>query len=180
MFHWEKAACAPRQPPSPPAILVGFGLSNDERAGLTRSWGPAFRIARRAGLASLPHGGELLGPAHVRDVVAELGPTRLGHGVRASEDPALLDEVVAAGISLEVCPASNVSLGVYRRAADVPLTLLLEHGAQVALGADDPLLFRSRLTDQYAIARSLGLDDAALAALARGSIRASQIGRAHV
>ena len=73
---------------------------------------------------------------------------------RSSEDPALLDEVVAAGISLEVCPASNVSLGVYRRAADVPLTLLLEHGAQVALGADDPLLFRSRLTDQYAIARS--------------------------
>ena len=156
-----------------PGTVVGFGLSNDERAGLTCSWGPAFRIARRAGLASLPHGGELLGPAHVRDVVAELGPTRLGHGVRASEDPALLDEVVAAGISLEVCPASNVSLGVYRRAADVPLTLLLEHGAQVALGADDPLLFRSRLTDQYAIARSLGLDDAALAALARGSIRAS-------
>ena len=156
-----------------PGTVVGFGLSNDERAGLTRSWGPAFRIARRAGLASLPHGGELLGPAHVRDVVAELGPTRLGHGVRASEDPALLDEVVAAGISLEVCPASNVSLGVYRRAADVPLALLLEHGAQVALGADDPLLFRSRLTDQYAIARSLGLDDAALADLARGSIRAS-------
>ena len=152
-----------------PGTVVGFGLSNDERAGLTRSWGPAFRIARRAGLASLPHGGELLGPAHVRDVVAELGPTR----VRASEDPALLDEVVAAGISLEVCPASNVSLGVYRRAADVPLALLLEHGAQVALGADDPLLFRSRLTDQYAIARSLGLDDAALADLARGSIRAS-------
>ena len=59
---------------------------------------------------------------------------------------------------------SNVSLGVYRRAADVPLALLLEHGAQVALGADDPLLFCLCLTDQYAIARSLGLDDAALAA----------------
>ena len=96
-----------------PGTVVGFGLSNDERAGETASWGPAFRIARRAGLASLPHGGELLGPAHVRDVVDALGPTRLGHGVRTSEDPALLDEVVARGISLEVCPASNVSLGVY-------------------------------------------------------------------
>ena len=125
-----------------------------------------------AGLASLPHGGELLGPEHVRDVVAALGPTRLGHGVRTSEDPALLDSVVAAGISLEVCPASNVCLGVYRTPEDVPLVVLLEHGAQVALGADDPLLFQSRLIDQYEIARRLGLDDVALAELARGSIRA--------
>ncbi|MDU0863869.1 adenosine deaminase [Actinomyces urogenitalis] len=156
-----------------PGTVVGFGLSNDERAGRTASWGPAFRIAQRAGLASLPHGGELLGPSHVRDVVSALGPTRLGHGVRTAEDPALLDEIVRRGISLEVCPASNVSLGVYHEAADVPLPTLLAHGAQVALGADDPLLFHSRLTDQYEIARSLGLGDAALAELARGSIRAS-------
>ncbi|WP_172191417.1 adenosine deaminase [Actinomyces faecalis] len=156
-----------------PGTVVGFGLSNDERAGDTASWGPAFGIARRAGLASLPHGGELLGPSHVRDVVSALGPTRLGHGVRTAEDPALLDEVVARGISLEVCPASNVSLGVYHEPADVPLPTLLDHGAQVALSADDPLLFHSRLTDQYEIARGLGLDDAALAELARGSIRAS-------
>lgn len=156
-----------------PGTVVGFGLSNDERAGQTTSWGPAFRIARRAGLASLPHGGELLGPSHVRDVVSALGPTRLGHGVRTAEDPVLLDEIVARGISLEVCPASNVSLGVYHEPTDVPLPTLLAHGAQVALGADDPLLFHSRLTDQYEIARGLGLDDAALAELARGSIRAS-------
>jgi adenosine deaminase len=155
-----------------PGTVIGFGLSNDERAGRTDSWAPAFAIARRAGLASLPHGGELLGPEHVRDVVETLEPTRLGHGVRASEDPALLDAVVAAGISLEVCPASNVCLGVYRTPEDVPLVVLLEHGAQVALGADDPLLFQSRLIDQYEIARRLGLDDVALAELARGSIRA--------
>ncbi|WP_196717303.1 adenosine deaminase [Actinomyces trachealis] len=153
--------------------VVGFGLSNDERAGDTASWGPAFAIARRAGLASLPHGGELLGPTHVREVVSALGPTRLGHGVRLSEDPALLDAVVDSGISLEVCPASNVCLGVYHEPGDVPLGTLLEHGAQVALGADDPLLFQSRLVDQYAIARAQGMDDAALAGLARGSIRAS-------
>ena len=156
-----------------PGTVVGFGLSNDERSGVTSSWEPAFAIARRAGLASLPHGGELLGPDHVRDVVTHLGPTRLGHGVRTAEDPALLDAVVEGGVSLEVCPASNVCLGVYHEAGDVPLSTLLEHGAQVALGADDPLLFHSRLTDQYRIARDLGLDDAALADLARGSIRAS-------
>lgn len=153
--------------------VIGFGLSNDERAGDTASWGPAFSIARRGGLAAMPHAGELLGPEHVRDVVDALGPTRLGHGVRTSEDPALLDRVVAAGISLEVCPASNVCLGVYHEPANVPLHALLEHGAQVALGADDPLLFQSRLVDQYAIARDQGLDDGALAELARGSIRAS-------
>ena len=167
------ARLASRYAGDAPGTVVGFGLSNDERAGRTGSWGPAFAIARRAGLASLPHGGELLGPEHVRDVVTALGPTRLGHGVRASEDPELLDAVVAAGISLEVCPASNVCLGVYRAADDVPLATLLEHGAQVALGADDPLLFQTRLTDQYEIARRLGLDDDALAELARGSIRAS-------
>ncbi|MCR2052438.1 adenosine deaminase [Actinomyces bowdenii] len=156
-----------------PGSVVGFGLSNDERAGQTASWGPAFAIARRGGLACVPHGGELLGPEHVREVVRALGPTRLGHGVRTGEDPALLAEVVDQGISLEVCPASNVGLGVYPCAQQVPLPALLAHGAQVALGADDPLLFQSRLVDQYEIARSLGCDDAALAELARGSIRAS-------
>ena len=167
------ARLAARHAGGGPGQVVGFGLSNDERAGETSAFAPAFAIARRAGLASLPHGGELLGPKHVRDVVAALRPRRLGHGVRASEDPALLDEIVAAGISLEVCPASNVCLGVYHRTGDVPLGALIEHGAQVALGADDPLLFSSRLTDQYEIARSQGLDDAALADLARSSIRAS-------
>lgn len=156
-----------------PGEVVGFGLSNDERAGQTSSWGRAFAIARRGGLASVPHGGELLGSDHLREVVAVLGPTRLGHGVRASEDPALLDEIVAAGISLEVCPASNVSLGVYHSTDNVPLRALVNHGAQIALSADDPLLFQSRLINQYEIAQTLGCDDAELAELARGSIRAS-------
>jgi len=75
--------------------VIGFGLSNDERAGQTSSWERAFAIARRGGLASMPHGGELLGPDHLREVVSALGPTRLGHGVRAGEDPALLDALPA-------------------------------------------------------------------------------------
>ena len=93
--------------------------------------------------------------------------------MRAGEDPELLDAIVASGISLEVCPASNVSLGVYHSAGDVPLRTLMSHGAQIALGADDPLLFQSRLVNQYEIARTLGCDDAELAELARASIRAS-------
>lgn len=157
-----------------PGQVVGFGLSNDERRGQTSEFAPAFRIARHAGLAGVPHGGELLGPEHVRDVVAHLKPARLGHGVRSAEDPDLLARIIDAGIALEVCPASNVSLGVYHDAADVPLRTLVEAGARVALGADDPLLFLSRLNDQYRIAREdHGLDDAALAALARSSIEVS-------
>ena len=70
-----------------PGTVVGFGLSNDERAGLTCSWGPAFRIARRAGLALLSHGRELLGPAHVRDVVGDPG---------AEPEPAV--EITALGV----------------------------------------------------------------------------------
>jgi adenosine deaminase len=158
-----------------PGEVVGFGLSNDERRGETSEFAPAFAIARRAGLASVPHGGELLGPAHVEDVVEHLHPDRVGHGVRSGEDPRVLDRVVEDGIALEVCPASNVSLGVYGSAGDVPLRTLVEAGARVALGADDPLLFRSRLVAQYESARrDHGFSDDELADLARASIRASR------
>jgi len=162
-----------------PGEVVGFGLSNDERRGTTADFAEAFAIARRAGLASVPHGGELLGPAHVEEVVGHLHPDRLGHGVRSAEDPRLLDRIVAAGVALEICPASNVSLGVYADDAQVPLRALVDSGATIALGADDPLLFGSRLVAQYQVARDVhGFSDDELAELARGSIRASRAGSA--
>ena len=167
------ARLAARHAGSGPGDVVGFGLSNDEWAGDTAAWEGAFRIARNAGLPGVPHGGELRGPDHVRAVVAALHPSRLGHGVRATEDPRLVDSLVEAGIAFEVCPSSNVHLGVFPGLADVPLRPLVNAGATVALGADDPLLFRTRLNDQYAIARNLGFSDAELADLARSSIRAS-------
>ena len=82
---------------------------------------PAFRIAERAGLLLVPHGGELRGPDHVRQCLDGLGAHRLGHGVRGVEDPALLDRLVESGVALEVCPVSNVSLGVYSDLTSVPL-----------------------------------------------------------
>jgi adenosine deaminase len=157
-----------------PGEVVGFGLSNDERRGSTAEFGRAFAIARRAGLRAVPHGGELLGPAHVDEVLDHLHPDRLGHGVRSAEDPRVLERVVAHDVALEVCPASNVSLGVYASAGDVPLRTLVAAGARVALGADDPLLFGSRLAAQYEIARRYhGFTDEELAELARQSIRGS-------
>ncbi|TDE00935.1 adenosine deaminase [Jiangella asiatica] len=154
--------------------VVGFGLSNDERRGVISEFAPAFTIANRADLLSVPHGGELRGPDSAQACLDDLGAHRLGHGIRSAEDPALLDRIAAAGVTLEVCPASNVSLGVYATAADVPLRAVWSAGARVALGADDPLLFGSRLLDQYETARLVhGFEDAELAGLARGSIEGS-------
>ena len=155
--------------------VVGFGLSNDERRGVTAEFAPAFRIAERAGLASVPHAGELLGAPAVAETLADLRPDRLGHGVRSAEDPRVLATVVDAGVGLEVCPGSNVSLGVFPTAEAVPLRRLYEAGAAVALGADDPLLFGSRLVDQYVSARDdHGFSDAELADLARASWQVSR------
>ena len=155
--------------------VVGFGLSNDERRGRTADFGPAFAIASRAGLVSAPHAGELAGPGSVRTALDTLGAQRIGHGVRSVEDPALLDRLAAAGVTLEVCPASNVRLGVFRDLAAVPLRALHDAGVPMALGADDPLLFGSRLLEQYETARTVhGFSDVELAELARASVRASR------
>lgn len=154
--------------------VVGFGLSNDERRGVLTEFTRAFRIASRSGLLAAPHGGELCGPDSVRGCLDQLGAARLGHGVRSVEDRSLLGRIAERGVTLEVCPASNVALGVYRKPGDVPLRTLLDAGARVALGADDPLLFGSRLLDQYETARSVhGIADHELAALARASIEDS-------
>ncbi len=154
--------------------VIGFGLSNDERRGDTAAFGPAFAIAERAGLALVPHGGELRGPAHITQCLDHLHPQRLGHGVRASESTAVLDRLADEGVALEVCPTSNVSLGVYSTLEEVPVRTLTAAGIDVALGADDPLLFGSRLAGQYAVLRAAqNFTDAELAELARMSIRRS-------
>jgi adenosine deaminase len=154
--------------------VVGFGLSNDERRGEALAFAKAFGIARSAGLLLTPHGGELRGPESVWSCLDALGASRIGHGVRSVEDPMLVAHLADAGITLEICPRSNVALGVYPDIASVPLRALYEAGIPVALGADDPLLFGSRLLDQYEAARNVhGFTDPELAELARMSVRGS-------
>ncbi|MGW8379187.1 adenosine deaminase [Streptomyces sp. ODS28] len=154
--------------------IVGFGLSNDERRGFARDFDRAFTIAREGGLLAAPHGGELNGPGSVRDCLDDLCAQRVGHGVRAVEDPRVLSRLAESGVTCEVCPASNVALGVYDKQEDVPLRKLWDAGVPMALGADDPLLFGSRLAAQYEIARAAhGFTDGELAELARQSVRAS-------
>jgi adenosine deaminase len=154
--------------------VTGFGLSNDERRGPAHDFAAAFRIAERGGLLLVPHGGELAGPASVTACLDDLRADRIGHGIRATEDPAVVKRLAAEGITCEVCPTSNVALGVAPSPAQVPLRPLVEAGVPVALGADDPLLFGPRLAAQYEIARHAhGFSDAELAALARTSVLSS-------
>ena len=103
----------------------------------------------------------------------ELHADRIGHGVRAAADPALVKRLAADEVTLEICPASNVALGVAPGPSQVPLRRLFEAGVPIALGADDPLLFGSRLVAQYEIARyAHGFTDPELADLARMSVGA--------
>ena len=154
--------------------VVGFGLSNDERAGRPDEFAKAFRIARAGGLVAVPHAGELLGAPAVARTVEELQPARIGHGVRAVEDPAVVRLLADRGIACEVCPASNVALGVFAGHESVPLRPLEDAGVPVVLAADDPLLFGAGLLEQYAAARDVhGYTRADLARLARASVEHS-------
>jgi len=151
--------------------VVGFGLSNDERAADAAAFAKAFRIAREGGLLAVPHAGELLGPASVEEAVRMLHPGRLGHGVRAAEDPRVLELLASRGIACEVCPGSNVALGVFAGHDAVPVRELERAGVPVVLAADDPLLFGAGLVEQYAAVRDVhgyGRDD--LARLAAASV----------
>jgi adenosine deaminase len=153
------------------AGVVGFGLSNDERGGRVEDFAKAFRIARDAGLVAVPHAGELLGAPSVRRTLEELAPRRIGHGVRAAEDPQVMAALAAADVACEVCPASNVALGVFDGHEEVPLRPLEAAGVPVVLAADDPLLFGAGLIDQYAAARDAhGYGPEDLARLARASV----------
>jgi adenosine deaminase len=150
--------------------VVGLGLSNDETRGDTRDFEKAFRLARDAGLIAVPHAGELRGAGNVRLAVERLGATRVGHGVRSVEDPDLLELLATLEVACEVNPVSNVCLHVHQSVGDNPWRELRAAGVPVAIGADDPLLFRADLIDNYA---ALGATDAEAADLARCSVEAS-------
>lgn len=154
--------------------VVGFGLANDEAANPSAAFASAFDVARDGGLLAVPHAGELTDARDVWQAVDRLGAARIGHGIRAVDDPRLLDRLVDQGVCLEVCPASNVALGAIDHLADHPLPRLRAAGCAVTLAADDPLLFGAGLTDQYRIARTVfGFHDGELAELARCGIRAA-------
>jgi len=154
--------------------VVGFGLVNDETNHPPEPFSTAFRIAIDGGLLSVPHAGELEGPASVYGALTALSASRIQHGVRAVEDPDLVVRLAESGVCLDVCPTSNVALSVVPDLAHHPLPDLLTAGVACSINADDPLLFGPGLLEEYQSCRSeMGLTDDQLAAVAQTSISAS-------
>ncbi|NDW04409.1 adenosine deaminase [Jiella pacifica] len=158
--------------PSRP-FVTGFNLAGDERIGAPRDFSRAFDVARDAGLGLTAHAGELCGPESVRASIDWLKPSRIGHGVRAIEDPDLVREIAETGIVLEVCPGSNLALGIYPDIAAHPLKRLVAAGVKATLGSDDPPFFHTDLAREYRLARENGLTDAERIALTRNAIEAA-------
>jgi len=133
----------------PPVGLVGFGLGGSE-AGVDRAdYRDVFGQARAAGLRSVPHAGETAGPDQVWAAVRDLRADRVGHGIAAQRDPRLMGHLRDHGITLEVCPSSNVATGAVPELAAHPLKDLLAHGVPVTLGSDDPPMFATSLLEEY-------------------------------
>ena len=160
---------------APHPYVTGFGLAGDEAGFPPGPFGRAFEIAHAAGLGASVHAGEWAGPASVRAALALPVPVaRLGHGVRAVEDPVLVAELAARGTVLEVCPTSNVVLGAYPSYAEHPFPVLRAAGVRVTLGSDDPPYWGASIGGEYAVAaREWGLDDVALIGLTDAAVRAA-------
>jgi aminodeoxyfutalosine deaminase len=134
--------------------VVALGLGGTEAGHPPERFEAWFDRARAAGLHSAPHAGETAGPESVWGALRSLGAERLGHGVRAMEEPELLEYLVANRIGLEVCPTSNVQLGVYGSLAEHPLAELVEAGALITVNTDTPAIFGITLTDELALLES--------------------------
>ncbi|QOL79496.1 adenosine deaminase [Pseudooceanicola spongiae] len=154
--------------------IVGFGIAGDEAKGKPKDFSYAFDMAREAGLHLTAHAGEWGGPQSVRDAINDLGVSRIGHGVRAIEDLALVDQLAESGVVLEVCPGSNVALRVYPDIARHPIQMLRERGVKVTVSTDDPPFFHTTMNREYeALRTTFSWDREVFAEIARNSLDAA-------
>lgn len=157
-----------------PAGTVGIGIGGPEVEVRRADFAPAFRRAVAECLHSVPHAGETVGPAEVWAAVTELGAERIGHGIGAAADPRLLEHLAAHGITLEVCPTSNLRTGATASLEAHPLPSLLAAGVPVTLATDDPGMFHTDLNAEYELCHDvLGLGIAELAEIARTGARSA-------
>jgi aminodeoxyfutalosine deaminase len=154
--------------------VIGLGLAGTEAGYPPEPFEPWFDRARAAGLHSAPHAGETAGPDSIWGALRALGAERIGHGVRAVEDPSLMEYLAEHRIPLEVCPTSNIRLGVYPSFAEHPLRQLLDAGLLVTVNTDTPGVFGITLSDEIALLRSsFGLDDQAVNTVLRNAAAAA-------
>ena len=158
----------------PHPMVTGYGLAGDEAGFPPSQFKKAFEIAGEAGAGLTAHAGEWGDAASVRDAIRELGITRIGHGVRSIEDASVIEEIVDKGITLEVCPMSNIALKVYPGFEQHPLRRLIDSGVKCTLSTDDPPFFGTSIAKEYAVAQqNFGLSDEQLLQLTRNSINAA-------
>jgi adenosine deaminase len=157
----------------PHPYVVGFSMAGDEQNFPAGDYAGAFEIAAGAGLGCTVHAGEWAGADSVRAGMA-LPVTRIAHGVRAIEDPALVEELAERGLVLECCPTSNVVLGAFESYGDHPLPHLRAAGVKVTLGSDDPPYFGASIGGEYRICTEyFGYDDDDLRDITRTAIAAA-------
>lgn len=154
--------------------IVGFGIAGDEKSGTPKDFLWSFDCAREADLRLTAHAGEWGGPESVRDALDDLGVERIGHGVRAIEDLSLVDRIAEQGIVLEVCPGSNIALGLYPGWRKHPIHRLRERGVKVTVSTDDPPFFHTTMAHEYdRLADAFDWDEGVFAELAIASAEAS-------
>ncbi|TRL36384.1 adenosine deaminase [Rhizobium straminoryzae] len=152
-------------------LVTGFNMAGEERMGRVADYARAFDIARDAGLGLTIHAGEVCGAFSVTDALDLVRPSRIGHGVRAIEDAALVARLAETGVVLEVCPGSNIALAVYPDFESHPLRRLREAGVRVCLNSDDPPFFRTSLSREYEIAAGvMGFGTAEINAMTRTAL----------
>lgn len=155
-------------------LVTGYGMAGEERMGRVGDFARAFDIAREAGLGITIHAGELAGWQSVADALDHVRPTRIGHGVRAIENPDLVKRIVDEGVVLEICPVSNIELKVFPSFAEHPFPSLLAAGCRVTLNSDDPPYFWTSLKREYDVAAEhFGMSDEALRQITRTAIEAA-------
>ncbi|MGW7536199.1 adenosine deaminase [Amycolatopsis sp. NPDC054798] len=153
--------------------VIGIGMAGEERHSLA-PFEEVFVRAREAGLHLIHHAGEDAGPDSIREAIEIGGAERIGHGIRIVEDPALMAQVAESGIALEVCPSSNVVLGLVPTLPRHPLPQLIAAGLAVTLNTDVPDVTGTTITDEFTRAREVfGYDDTTLAELASNAVAAS-------
>ncbi|HWQ36460.1 MAG TPA: adenosine deaminase [Blastocatellia bacterium] len=154
--------------------VVAFGLGGPEVGWPPELFEAAFAKARAAGLPGVPHAGETVGPESIRGALDSLQAVRIGHGVRCLEDPKLVEALRERQIPLEVCPTSNICLGVFPALEAHPLPRLIDEGLCVTINSDDPPMFNTTLTDEYLrIAATFGFDEQTIEQLVLNGVRAT-------
>ena len=142
-----------------PKSFVGITLGGSEDYCHPKAYAKHFKMAREAGFSTTVHAGEAMGPESVWRSLKSLKPDRIGHGIRSVEDESLLKHLAEKKISLEVCPTSNVFLGVYPSYEQVPIRRLCNAGARVTINSDDPAFFGASLNDELSRLPELGFSE---------------------